>query len=108
MTTIPTQDADSIDAAIDLIETFIEQVVEHDGGMSNFDVLPAATLDEFVSQALELNTGTEIIDRAKKAHVYGREYRLASLALRLVTEWAGDERDRRQALVEQLNQRIAS
>ncbi|MCT0248764.1 hypothetical protein [Synechococcus sp. CS-205] len=108
MTTIPTQDPDPIDAAIDLLETFIDEVVEHDGGMTNFDVLPAATLDEFVSQAVELNTGTEIPDRAEKAHVYGREYRLASLALRLVTEWAADERDRRQALVEQLNQRIAS
>jgi hypothetical protein len=101
---------DPLDQAWYLLEEFMEIALEPGGG-TRLDVIPAEDLNRLVEQAIDLNTNgvnhgsIHWLQAHRNAE---REAAFAAIALRLLTEWAADERDRRRAQIAALNRNLSA
>ena len=93
-----TIDNDPIDAALDLLEEFNDQLLGPDGE-GRIAEMDATAMHNFLMRAVDLQS---VLAR----HCSGRSARLAELALRHLVELTADERDRRKALLEQLTRSL--
>ena len=89
---------DPITKALDLLEQFNEELIGADGE-GRIAEMDATAMNEYLMRAINLQC-------AVSARRSDRSARLAELALRHLVEWTADERDRRQALLEQLNRSL--
>lgn len=95
MTTI---NNDPIDEALALLEEFNENLLGHDGE-GRIAEMDAEAMHDYLMRAVNLQA---VLSRKCS----GRSSRLAELALRHLVDWTADERDRRQALLEQLTRSL--
>lgn len=104
MTTCTHTGGDPLDAALELLHDFLALVIDQEDGEPRMDTAPAEQLNAVVEQAVALNIRaiTPLEERGS------REAALARVGLRLVTEWAADERDRRLRQVETLRRSLAA
>jgi hypothetical protein len=95
---------DPLDAALELLQDFLALVIDQQDGEPCMDTAPAEQLNAAVERAVALNIRaiTPLAERGS------REAALAAAGLRLVTEWAADERDRRRQQVETLRRSLAA
>ncbi len=96
MTTITNNDP--INQALALLEEFNSRLLGPDGE-GRIAELDGDAMHDYLMQAVDLQA--TIARRCQ-----GRSARLAELALRHLVEWTADERDRRKALLEQLNRSL--